>query len=151
MLGDGRLRVSGAVGQRVHGEFAVAHEALEDRAAGRIGYTYDGALRLRANGWRGSGYVRWQFEENRGFLRALNGLSEVAGRIGETGWHDTTHNPLVIDLSTLRHTSGFDAWGCYNAHMISHTHIHVLPPLMFRSLAVVGDFATARHRLFHAR
>jgi Protein of unknown function (DUF3151) len=38
---------------------------------------------LRANGWRGSGYVRWQFEENRGFLRALRGLGQTASRIGE--------------------------------------------------------------------
>ena len=36
-----------------------------------------------ANGWRGSGYVRWVHEENRGFLRSLRGLGQTADRIGE--------------------------------------------------------------------
>ena len=31
-----------------------------------------------------SGYVRWAFEENRGFLRSLRGLGQTAARIGET-------------------------------------------------------------------
>ena len=39
---------------------------------------------LRANGWRGSGYVRWAAETNRGFLRALHGLGTMAAEIGET-------------------------------------------------------------------
>src|SRR4029077_7238966 len=82
MLGDGRLRVSGAVGERVHGEFAVAREALEDRAAGRI---------------------------------------------GETGWHDTTHNPLVIDLSTLRHTSGLTHGVATTPTDFSHAHPRLAP------------------------
>ena len=56
---------------------------VERYAAFRVGY-HRGLDRLRANGWRGSGYVRWQHPENRGFLRALHGLSVAAGRIGES-------------------------------------------------------------------
>jgi hypothetical protein len=47
-----------------------------------VGY-HRGLDRLRANGWRGSGYVRWREETNRGFLRALRGLGQAAARIGE--------------------------------------------------------------------
>lgn len=52
-------------------------------AAYRTGY-HRGLDRLRANGWRGSGYVRWRHETNRGFLRALSGLQRMAATIGET-------------------------------------------------------------------
>jgi hypothetical protein len=52
-------------------------------AAYRTGY-HRGLDRLRANGWRGSGYVRWRHETNRGFLRALSGLQRMAHTIGET-------------------------------------------------------------------
>ena len=51
-------------------------------AAFRTGY-HRGLDRLRASGWRGSGYVRWRYPANRGFLRALSGLQRVAARIGE--------------------------------------------------------------------
>ncbi|MCU1455501.1 MAG: hypothetical protein JWN46_3647, partial [Acidimicrobiales bacterium] len=60
----------------------LARDDAEAYSAFRVGY-HRGLDRLRANGWRGSGYVRWQHEENRGFLRALHGLQVVAGRIGE--------------------------------------------------------------------
>lgn len=62
---------------------ALARDDVEAYAAFRVGY-HRGLDRLRANGWRGSGYVRWTHPENQGFLRALHGLSEAAGRIGET-------------------------------------------------------------------
>ena len=42
-----------------------------------------GLDRLRQSGWRGSGYVRWRYETNRGFLRALDGLRASAEAIGE--------------------------------------------------------------------
>ncbi len=61
---------------------AVAGDDVEAYAAFRVGY-HRGLDRLRQNGWRGSGYVRWQHPENRGFLRALHGLAVTAGRIGE--------------------------------------------------------------------
>ncbi len=61
----------------------LARDDMEAYSAFRVGY-HRGLDRLRANGWRGSGYVRWPYEENRGFLRALHGLAEVAGRIGES-------------------------------------------------------------------
>ena len=61
----------------------LARDDVEAYAAYRVGY-HRGLDRLRANGWRGSGYVRWRDAENRGFLRALAGLSAAAGRIGET-------------------------------------------------------------------
>jgi len=60
----------------------LARDDMEAYSAFRVGY-HRGLDRLRANGWRGSGFVRWQYEENRGFLRALSGLTDVAGRIGE--------------------------------------------------------------------
>src|SRR5215218_5534003 len=56
-------------------------DVMESYAAYRVGY-HRGLDRLRANGWRGSGYVRWQHEENRGFLRALDGLHRMAAAIG---------------------------------------------------------------------
>ena len=52
-------------------------------AAYRTGY-HRGLDRLRASGWRGSGFVRWRNETNRGFLRSLSGLQRLAGQIGET-------------------------------------------------------------------
>lgn len=57
-------------------------DPVERYAAYRVGY-HRGLDRLRANGWRGSGYVRWQHEPNRGFLRALAGLQALASEIGE--------------------------------------------------------------------
>jgi hypothetical protein len=60
----------------------LARDDTEAYACFRVGY-HRGLDRLRANGWRGSGYVRWQFEENRGFLRALRGLGQTAASIGE--------------------------------------------------------------------
>jgi hypothetical protein len=60
----------------------LARDDVEAYACYRIGY-HRGLDALRANGWRGSGYVRWADEANRGFLRALRGLRDAAGRIGE--------------------------------------------------------------------
>jgi hypothetical protein len=60
----------------------LGRDVVERYAAHRVGY-HRGLDRLRANGWRGSGYVRWAHEENRGFLRALAGLQAAAAEIGE--------------------------------------------------------------------
>jgi hypothetical protein len=62
------------------GEYA--RDDVEGYAAFRVGY-HRGLDRLRQNGWRGSGYVRWEHPENRGFLRALAGLQRMAAAIGE--------------------------------------------------------------------
>jgi hypothetical protein len=48
----------------------------------RVGY-HRGLDQLRASGWRGSGFVRWQHESNHGFLECLEGLAVNAGIIGE--------------------------------------------------------------------
>ncbi len=60
----------------------LARDEVEAYADFRVGY-HRGLDRLRAAGWRGSGYVRWRQESNRGFLRALDGLRRTAGAIGE--------------------------------------------------------------------
>ena len=57
-------------------------DVVEAYAAFRVGY-HRGLDRLRANGWRGSGYVRWRHPSNQGFLRALDGLQRSAAAIGE--------------------------------------------------------------------
>jgi Protein of unknown function (DUF3151) len=59
-----------------------ARDDVEAYAYFRVGY-HRGLDRLRQSGWRGSGYVRWQHETNRGFLRALEGLRAAAEAIGE--------------------------------------------------------------------
>jgi hypothetical protein len=61
---------------------ALGRDDVEAYAYFRVGY-HRGLDRLRASGWRGSGYVRWEHETNRCFLRALRGLRDGAARIGE--------------------------------------------------------------------
>lgn len=61
----------------------LGRDPVERYAAYRIGY-HRGLDTLRANGWRGSGYVRWAEETNRGFLGCLLGLGQMAAAIGET-------------------------------------------------------------------
>jgi len=61
---------------------ALGRDDVERYACYRVGY-HRGLDRLRASGWRGSGYVRWRHPQNRGFLRALDGLRRSAEAIGE--------------------------------------------------------------------
>ena len=61
---------------------SLARDDVEAYAYFRVGY-HRGLDRLRQSGWRGSGYVRWEHETNRGFLRALDGLRRAADAIGE--------------------------------------------------------------------
>jgi hypothetical protein len=61
---------------------SLGRDEIERYAAFRVGY-HRGLDALRANGWRGSGYVRWADETNRGFLRCLRGLQQMAAAIGE--------------------------------------------------------------------
>ncbi len=60
----------------------LGRDPIERYAAYRVGY-HRGLDALRANGWRGSGYVRWSEPSNHGFLRALRGLGRMAAEIGE--------------------------------------------------------------------
>jgi hypothetical protein len=60
----------------------LARDDVEAYAAFRVGY-HRGLDRLRANAWRGSGYVRWAHPTNRGFLRSLAGLERAAAAIAE--------------------------------------------------------------------
>ena len=60
-----------------------ARDPVEAYAYARVGY-HRGLDALRAAGWRGSGYVRWRHETNRGFLRALEALRAAADAIGES-------------------------------------------------------------------
>jgi hypothetical protein len=60
----------------------LGRDDVEAYACFRVGY-HRGLDRLRQSGWRGSGYVRWRHETNRGFLRALAGLRSAATAIDE--------------------------------------------------------------------
>jgi hypothetical protein len=60
----------------------VVADTIERYAAYRVGY-HRGLDALRANGWRGSGYVRWADETNRGLLGCMRGLRAMAAAIGE--------------------------------------------------------------------
>ncbi|RLE24372.1 MAG: DUF3151 domain-containing protein [Actinobacteria bacterium] len=61
----------------------LGRDTIERYAAYRVGY-HRGLDALRANGWRGSGYVRWSEPTNLGFLRSLYGLGAMASEIGES-------------------------------------------------------------------
>jgi len=60
----------------------LASTPIDRYAFARVGY-HRGLDSLRAAGWRGSGYVRWRHESNRGFLRSLHALELAAAAIGE--------------------------------------------------------------------
>jgi hypothetical protein len=60
----------------------LAETPIDRYAFARVGY-HRGLDSLRGAGWRGSGYVRWRHESNRGFLRSLHALELAAGAIGE--------------------------------------------------------------------
>jgi hypothetical protein len=87
--GDARRAALGAVAARWP-RFLDAWAALGDSgrdeieryAYYRVGY-HRGLDALRANGWKGSGYVRWTEPTNQGFLRALAGLGKMAAAIHE--------------------------------------------------------------------
>ncbi len=84
----------------------LAGDPIEAYAYFRVGY-HRGLDQLRQAGWRGSGYVRWEHETNRGFLRALNGLRASAAAIGETDEEDRCAEFLVqLDPSGAWHNEG---------------------------------------------
>jgi hypothetical protein len=60
----------------------LARDDVEAYAYARVGY-HRGLDALRGSGWRGSGYVRWEYPDNRGFLRALDALRAAAAAIDE--------------------------------------------------------------------
>lgn len=60
----------------------LARDDVEAYAYYRVGY-HRGLDALRAAGWRGTGFVRAEHEENRGFLACVEGLGQTAGAIGE--------------------------------------------------------------------
>ncbi len=69
-------------------------DTVERYAAYRVGY-HRGLDALRANGWRGSGYVRWAAPGNHGFLRCLLGLAAMAEAIGESDEATRCHQFLL--------------------------------------------------------
>lgn len=71
----------------------LAKDPVDAYAAYRVAY-HRGLDRLRQNGWRGSGYVRWAEVNNRGFLRAVFGLARVAGEIAE--WDEQERCQLFL-------------------------------------------------------
>jgi len=73
-----------------------ATDTIERYAAYRVGY-HRGLDALRANGWRGSGYVRWADETNRGVLGCMRGLGAMAAAIGE----DDEAQRLALFLAQL--------------------------------------------------
>jgi Protein of unknown function (DUF3151) len=60
----------------------LARDDVEAYAYARVGY-HRGLDALRGAGWRGSGYVRWAHDANRGFLRSVDALRAAALAIGE--------------------------------------------------------------------
>ncbi len=60
-----------------------ARDTIESYAYYRIGY-HRGLDALRQNGWRGSGYVKWEHPSNQPFLRCLDGLQRRSAEIGES-------------------------------------------------------------------
>ena len=78
-----------------------ATDTIERYAAYRVGY-HRGLDSLRANGWRGSGYVRWADETNRGVLGCMRGLGAMASAIGE----DDEAERIALFLAQLDPTGG---------------------------------------------
>lgn len=72
----------------------LGRDDVESYACYRVGY-HRGLDRMRASGWRGTGYLRAAHESNRGFLAALEGLARTAEVIGETDEAERCRHFLV--------------------------------------------------------
>ncbi len=66
------------LGELVESSAANVPQLVEAYAYFRVGY-HRGLDALRGNGWRGSGYVRWEHPSNRGFLRCSRRVAEGGG------------------------------------------------------------------------
>ncbi|MEC7843896.1 MAG: DUF3151 family protein [Actinomycetota bacterium] len=69
-------------------------EKMKGYAFFRLAY-HRGLDALRKNGWRGSGYVRWEHPSNRSFLRALHGLQRLSTEIGDNEEATRCHHFLI--------------------------------------------------------
>jgi hypothetical protein len=64
------------------GELTLPEDTVTAYAFFRTGY-HRGLDRARASGWRGTQQLRWEHENNRGFLQCLYGLMCAARALGE--------------------------------------------------------------------
>ncbi len=81
---------------------SVARDEVEAYACYRVGY-HRGLDRMRASGWRGTGYLPAAAPSNRGFLDSLEGLAATAARLGEADEAERCRHFLVqLDPDTYR-------------------------------------------------
>lgn len=84
----GREAVAGVAAEhpRFHDAWARlarrARDDVERYAYARVGY-HRGLDAMRANGWGGTGLLRWEHPSNRGVLRCFAELRDAAAAIGE--------------------------------------------------------------------
>ncbi len=69
-------------------------ERMKGYAFFRLAY-HRGLDALRKNGWRGSGFVRWEHPSNQSFLRALHGLQMLSKEIGDDEESARCHHFLL--------------------------------------------------------
>ena len=83
------------------GELALPDDVIAAYAFFRVGY-HRGLDRARGSGWRGTQQLRWEDENNRGFLRCLHGLMCAATAIGEEA-EVTRIRQFLLELDPSNH------------------------------------------------
>jgi Protein of unknown function (DUF3151) len=83
------------------GELAQPDDVIAAYAFFRVGY-HRGLDRARGSGWRGTQQLRWEDENNRGFLRCLYGLLCAATAIGEDAEVTRIHQ-FLLELDPSNH------------------------------------------------
>ena len=83
------------------GELALPDDVIAAYAFFRVGY-HRGLDRARGSGWRGTQQLRWEHENNRGFLRCLHGLLCAATTIGEAA-EVTRTRQFLLEMDPANH------------------------------------------------
>ena len=83
------------------GELALPDDVIAAYAFFRVGY-HRGLDRARGSGWRGTQQLRWEHENNRGFLRCLHGLMGAATTIGEAA-EVTRTRQFLLEMDPANH------------------------------------------------
>jgi hypothetical protein len=83
------------------GELALPDDVIAAYAFFRVGY-HRGLDRARGSGWRGTQQLRWEDEDNRGFLRCLYGLMCAAKTIDEEAEVTRIHQ-FLLELDPSNH------------------------------------------------